>query len=94
MIISMLDLKLIHTIFSSVSFRVTVSQDPEDFYRLDPKKSAAENAYDIYAMLCLEETRDTKRLFLLNALASLCLAASTGSPNNNLRFTTEELLYW
>ncbi|KAH8404427.1 hypothetical protein KR222_010690, partial [Zaprionus bogoriensis] len=70
-----------------------VSQDPEDFYRLDPKKSAAENAYDIFAMLCLEETRDTKRLFLLNALASLCLAASTGSPNNNLRFTTEELLY-
>lgn len=61
---------------------------------MDPKKSAAENAYDIYAMLCLEETRDTKRLFLLNALASLCLAASTGSPNNNLRFTTEELLYW
>ncbi|XP_034102932.1 rapamycin-insensitive companion of mTOR [Drosophila albomicans] len=73
--------------------RIKVSQDPEDFYRLDSKKSAAENAYDIYNMLCMEETRDTKRLFLLNALASLCLAASSGSPNNNLRFTTEELLF-
>ncbi|XP_034490781.1 rapamycin-insensitive companion of mTOR isoform X2 [Drosophila innubila] len=78
---------------SKLQLRIKVSQDPEDFYRLDPKKSAAENAYDIYAMLCLEETRDTKRLFLLNALASLCLAASSGSPNNNLRFSTEELLY-
>ncbi|XP_068141210.1 LOW QUALITY PROTEIN: rapamycin-insensitive companion of mTOR [Drosophila tropicalis] len=78
---------------SKFQLRIKVSQDPEDFYRLDPKRSAAENAHDIYAMLCLEETRDTKRLFLLNALASLCLAASTGSPHNNLRFTTEELLY-
>ncbi|XP_030564623.1 rapamycin-insensitive companion of mTOR [Drosophila novamexicana] len=78
---------------SKLQLRIKVSQDPEDFYRLDPKKSAAENAYDIYAMLCVEETRDTKRLFLLNALASLCLAATTGSPHNNLRFSTEELLY-
>ncbi|KAH8386683.1 hypothetical protein KR093_001958, partial [Drosophila rubida] len=78
---------------SKLQLRIKVSQDPEDFYRLDPKKSAAENAYDIYNMLCMEETRDTKRLFLLNALASLCLAASSGSPHNNLRFTTEELLF-
>ncbi|KAM8718758.1 hypothetical protein ACLKA7_001466 [Drosophila subpalustris] len=78
---------------SKLQLRIKVSQDPEDFYRLDPKKSAAENAHDIYTMLCLEDTRDTKRLFLLNALASLCLAASTGSPHNNLRFSTEELLY-
>ncbi|KAL9882938.1 rapamycin-insensitive companion of Tor isoform 1-T1 [Glossina fuscipes fuscipes] len=49
-----------------------VSQDPEDYYRLDPKKSVAENAYDIYTTLCCRETRDTKRLFLLNGLAALC----------------------
>ncbi|ALC49697.1 rictor [Drosophila busckii] len=78
---------------SKLQLRIKVSQDPEDFYRLDPKKSAAENAHDIYGQLCLEETRDTKRLFLLNALASLCLAANSGSPNNQLRFSTEELLY-
>jgi len=45
-------------------------------------------------MLCLEETRDTKRLFLLNALASLCLLARKGSHHTNIRFSTEELLYW
>ncbi|XP_030382024.1 rapamycin-insensitive companion of mTOR [Scaptodrosophila lebanonensis] len=73
--------------------RIKVSQDPEDYYRLDPKKLAAENAYDIYKMLCCRETRDNKRLFLLNELASLCLAATTGAPLNQLRFTTEELLY-
>lgn len=83
-----------HSIHIYYFILLTVSQDPEDFYRLDPTKSAAENAFDIYAMLCVEETRDTKRLFLLNALASLCLAATSGSPHNNIRFSTEELLYW
>ncbi|XP_044316925.1 rapamycin-insensitive companion of mTOR [Drosophila rhopaloa] len=73
--------------------RIKVSQDPEDFYRLDPTRSAAENAFDIYSMLCVEETRDTKRLFLLNALASLCLGARKGSHHSNIRFSTEELLY-
>ncbi|XP_034669352.1 rapamycin-insensitive companion of mTOR isoform X2 [Drosophila subobscura] len=78
---------------SKLQLRIKVSQDPEDFYRLDPTRSAAENAFDIYSMLCREETRDTKRLFLLNALASLCLAARKGSHHSNLRFSTEELLY-
>ncbi|XP_075155173.1 rapamycin-insensitive companion of Tor isoform X2 [Haematobia irritans] len=53
-------------------YRAKVSQDSEDYYRLDPKKSAAENCYDIYSALCCRETRDTKRLFLLNGLATLC----------------------
>ncbi|XP_017150826.1 rapamycin-insensitive companion of mTOR [Drosophila miranda] len=78
---------------SKLQLRIKVSQDPEDFYRLDPTRSAAENAFDIYSMLCREETRDTKRLFLLNALASLCLAARKGSHHSNLRFSTEELLF-
>nr|AAQ22398.1 SD16537p [Drosophila melanogaster] len=78
---------------SKLQLRIKVSQDPEDFYRLDPQRSAAENAFEIYSMLCLEETRDTKRLFLLNALASLCLGARKGSHHSNIRFTTEELLY-
>ncbi|XP_017050500.1 rapamycin-insensitive companion of mTOR [Drosophila ficusphila] len=78
---------------SKLQLRIKVSQDPEDFYRLDPKRSAAENAFDIYSMLCVEETRDTKRLFLLNALASLCLGARKGSHHSNIRFSTEELLY-
>ncbi|KAH8373225.1 hypothetical protein KR009_006539, partial [Drosophila setifemur] len=78
---------------SKMLLRLKVSQDPEDFYRLDPKRSAPENAFDIYSLLCQEETRDTKRLFLLNALASLCLGARKGSHHSNIRFTTEELLY-
>ncbi|XP_017064890.1 rapamycin-insensitive companion of mTOR [Drosophila eugracilis] len=78
---------------SKLQLRIKVSQDPEDFYRLDLQRSAAENAFDIYSMLCLEETRDTKRLFLLNALASLCLGARKGSHHSNIHFTTEELLY-
>nr|XP_016937001.2 rapamycin-insensitive companion of mTOR [Drosophila suzukii] len=78
---------------SKLQLRIKVSQDPEDFFRLDPKQSAAENAFEIYSMLCLEETRDTKRLFLLNALASLCLLARKGSHHTNIRFSTEELLY-
>ncbi|KAH8362188.1 hypothetical protein KR084_008923 [Drosophila pseudotakahashii] len=78
---------------SKLQLRIKVSQDPEDFYRLDTQRSAAENAFDIYSMLCLEETRDTKRLFLLNALASLCLGARKGSHHSNIRFSTEELLY-
>lgn len=48
-----------------------VSRDPENYYRLDTKKSAAENARDIFGGLCCRETRDTKRLFLLNGLATL-----------------------
>ncbi|XP_017025481.1 rapamycin-insensitive companion of mTOR [Drosophila kikkawai] len=78
---------------SKFQLRIKVSQDPEDCYRQDPTRSAAENAFDIYSMLCLEETRDTKRLFLLNALASLCLGARKGSHHSNIRFSTEELLY-
>ncbi|XP_065364051.1 rapamycin-insensitive companion of mTOR [Calliphora vicina] len=53
-------------------YRAKVSQDSEDYYRLDPKKSAAENCFDIYTALCCRDTRDTKRLFLLNGLATLC----------------------
>ncbi|XP_017088263.2 rapamycin-insensitive companion of mTOR [Drosophila bipectinata] len=77
----------------SKQLRIKVSQDPEDFYRLDPTRSATENAFDIYSMLCQEETRDTKRLFLLNALASLCLGARKGSHHSKILFSTEELLY-
>ncbi|XP_037816868.1 rapamycin-insensitive companion of mTOR isoform X1 [Lucilia sericata] len=53
-------------------YRAKVSQDSEDNYRLDPKKSAAENCFDIYTALCCRDTRDAKRLFLLNGLATLC----------------------
>uniref|UniRef100_A0A1I8NQG9 Rapamycin-insensitive companion of mTOR n=1 Tax=Stomoxys calcitrans TaxID=35570 RepID=A0A1I8NQG9_STOCA len=53
-------------------YRAKVSEDSEKYYRLDPKKSAAENCYDIYSALCCRETRDTKRLFLLSGLATLC----------------------
>ncbi|KAM7347580.1 rapamycin-insensitive companion of Tor isoform 2-T10 [Cochliomyia hominivorax] len=52
-------------------FRSKVSLDSEDYYRLDSKKTAAENCFDIYTALCSRETRDTKRLFLLNGLATL-----------------------
>ncbi|XP_011293825.1 rapamycin-insensitive companion of mTOR isoform X1 [Musca domestica] len=54
------------------NFRPKVPQDTEKYYRLDPTKSAAENCYDIYAALCCRETRDSKRLDLLNELATLC----------------------
>lgn len=52
-------------------FAFLVSRDPENYYRLDAKKTAAENARDIFGGLCCRETRDTKRLFLLNGLATL-----------------------
>ncbi|XP_067642123.1 rapamycin-insensitive companion of mTOR isoform X3 [Eurosta solidaginis] len=76
-----------------------ISQDPEDYYKLDPKKSNAENAYDIYTALCCRDTRDTKRLFLLNGLATLCQqqqqsqTSGQQTAKGNLGFNTEELLY-
>ncbi|XP_053949989.1 rapamycin-insensitive companion of mTOR isoform X1 [Anastrepha ludens] len=76
-------------------YRAKVPQDPEDYYRLDPKKSNAENAYDIYTALCCRDTRDTKRLFLLNGLATLCQQQQSEqqTAKSNLGFNTEELLY-
>ncbi|XP_017477369.1 PREDICTED: uncharacterized protein LOC108367295, partial [Rhagoletis zephyria] len=74
-------------------------QDPDDDYRLDPKKSNAENAYDIYTALCCRDTRDTKRLVLLNRLATLCQQqqqhhqSEQQTAKSNLGFNTEELLY-
>ncbi|XP_061386649.1 rapamycin-insensitive companion of mTOR, partial [Musca vetustissima] len=68
-------------------------QDTEKYYRLDPTKSAAENCYDIYAALCCRETRDSKRLDLLNELATLCQQQQQLLHKNNLGFSTEELLY-
>ncbi|XP_004525858.1 rapamycin-insensitive companion of mTOR isoform X2 [Ceratitis capitata] len=76
-------------------YRSKDPQDPEDRYQLDPRKSNAENAYDIYTALCCRDTRDTKRLLLLNALATLCQQQQSEQPTakSNLGFNTEELLY-
>lgn len=79
---------------------VVASRDPENYYRLDAKKTAIENAQDIYVGLCCRETRDTKRLFLLNGLATLCQQQqqqqehSSTNRLESLGFTIEEILYW
>lgn len=69
---------------------ISVSTAPEDFYRLDPKKSPKENAYDIYVALSLKDTNDTKRLYLLNEFVTLLQQ----NKDINLGFTTDELLFW
>ncbi|XP_050327928.1 uncharacterized protein LOC126758004 isoform X1 [Bactrocera neohumeralis] len=76
-------------------YRAKVPQDHEDYYRLDPSKYNIENAYDIYRALCCRNTSDTKLLFLLNGLATLCKQQQTEAhnPKNYLGFNTEELLY-
>lgn len=63
---------------------------PEDCYRLDPTKSIAENAYDIYLSLSSPMTNENKRLSLLNALVKLIVS----SKATNIGFTTEEFFYW
>lgn len=77
-------------------YRAKVPQDHEDYYRLDPSKYNIENAYDIYRPLCSRNTSDTKLLFLLNGLATLCKQQhlEQQNPKNYLGFNTEELLYW
>ncbi|XP_055843320.1 rapamycin-insensitive companion of mTOR [Episyrphus balteatus] len=70
-------------------FRAKVSTEPEDYFRLDPQKSPAENAFEIYESLCIKETRDAKRLFLLNGFATLFQE----NKISQLGFTTEEFLY-
>ncbi|XP_028898249.2 rapamycin-insensitive companion of mTOR isoform X2 [Zeugodacus cucurbitae] len=76
-------------------YRAKVPQDHEDYYRLDPSKYNIENAYDIYRALCCRNTSDTKLLFLLNGLATLCKQQQSEqhNPKNYLGFNTEELLY-
>ncbi|XP_055383093.1 rapamycin-insensitive companion of mTOR isoform X2 [Condylostylus longicornis] len=71
-------------------FRYRESTAPEDFYKLDPKKSNSENAYDIFVALSSKSTTDNKRLYLLNGFATLF---QQSDDNGNLGFTTEELLY-
>ncbi|XP_055911033.1 rapamycin-insensitive companion of mTOR isoform X2 [Eupeodes corollae] len=68
---------------------IRVSTEPEDYFRLDPQKSPAENAFEIYELLCIKETRDAKRLFLLNGFATLFQE----NKIPQLGFSTEEFLY-
>lgn len=71
------------------SFRPKGIQSPDDYYRLDLKKSSIENAYEIYSALCASDTSESKRLSLLNAFAALFEQSS----QEDMGFTTEELLF-